>query len=76
MVINWVINSVNDRVKDRQFDWALYLDIGKSISNIINNDLDVINDMVLNLLIKGGNDWVVRYTPRPFEPCQGLFLTT
>jgi hypothetical protein len=32
--------------------------------------------VVIELLIKGGNDWVVRYTARPLKPCQGLFLTT
>jgi hypothetical protein len=71
-----VINGLNDRVEDRYFDWVLDSDIGISISSIINNDLDGINDVVLDLLIKGGNDWVVSHTPRPFEPCQGLFLTT
>jgi hypothetical protein len=36
----------------------------------------MVNEGVFYLLIKGGNDWVVSYTARPYEPCQGLFLTT
>jgi len=67
---------VQDRVEDGLYNRVRCLGIGKSISNIINNGLDGINDVVLNLLIKGGINGVGRYTPRPFEPCQGLFLTT
>jgi hypothetical protein len=70
-----VINGVNDRVEDKLFNRVLDLGIGKSISNIINNELGVVNDVVLDLLIKGGNNGVVRYTTRPSELCQGLFLT-
>lgn len=71
-----LIDGVNDRVEDSLFNRVLDSDIGKRISNISNNDLDMVNDGVFNLLIKGGNNWVVRYTPRPYESCQGLFLTT
>jgi hypothetical protein len=71
-----VINRVNDREEDSVLDWVLDSDIGKKISIISNNDLDMVDEGVFDLLIKGGNNWVVRDAPRPFEPCQELLLTT
>ena len=48
-----MIYCINDWVKDGLNTWILDLGIGKTISNVSNNDLDVVNDVVLDLLIKG-----------------------
>ncbi len=68
--------GVNDRVEDRLFDGVLDSYIGKSISSLSNNDLDTVNDVVFDLLIKGGKNGVVSHTPHPICLCRGLFLTT
>ena len=58
---------MKDRVEDGLFNRVQGRDIGKSISNLSNNNLDKINEVVLDLLINGGNNGVVRYTPHPFR---------